>query len=454
MRRGHDVLIPHGVHPANHQVAEIGRSGLLLEWIFGDFEELEGAEEQAAQPREWPAWLRRARLLWGPRLLLGLGILLVLAAAVAYPVLRQRLEEERAARREAIAEVARLEGWAWMNSDWASLPKLLDPQARPEWLTWYRRFYEGRRYWAGEAARRPVVEIQEVELLRADLAQVTVHILQAEVPDGLTWRETRFYRWVEDRWRRTSPPLDRWGDLRVLETARFRFEYRALDAPWVKAAGPKLDQAEASMRRWMALPPLPEDAPKLVVQIRPDNVGVDPGRFVGLRTVIPSPLLARTPATYTPEDALLSMVLSGLADRLMAEFLGSVFLDQNWHFVQVGVERWLAAHAGAQVISEPVHPWSALAYHVQTEGFPRLQDLEPDDYPQWFWSSGWLAQAGESVVAYGMEVYGVERLPALLDGLVRYRSWDELIPNVFGVSVEEFQEGWQAWTLARLAREE
>ncbi len=453
MRRSDEILLPQGVHPANRQVTEIGRHRLLLEWIFGDFEE---AEERVGEERAQgaPAWLQGVQGLWGPRLLLALGGLLVLAAALAYPVVQQRLEEERAARRRAIAEIVRLEGWAWMNSDWENLPKLLDPQARPEWLTWYRRFYEGLRYWAGDAARRPVAEVQEVELLRSDLARVRVHILQAEVPDGVTWQETRFYRWVDGRWRRTSPPLEQWGEPRVLETDRFRFEYQALDAAWVRGAGSGLDKAERHLRERLALPPAPADAPRLVVQIRPDNVGVDPDRFVGRRMVIPSPLLARTPVGYTPQETLLATVLPGLADRLLAQALGRAVPDQNWHFIQVGLKRWLAADAAALLIPEPVHVWPALERYVQANGFPPLQSLRLGHYPQWFWSSEWLPQAGESVVAYGLETYGVERLPALLDGLIRYRSWDALVPGVFGVSAEEFQAGWREWTLERLGRDE
>jgi hypothetical protein len=38
--------------------------------------------------------------------------------------------------------------------------------------------------------------------------------------------------------------------------------------------------------------------------------------------------------------------------------------------------------------------------------------------------------------------YGRERLPDLLMALVRYSAWDDIIPPVFGQSVEEFEAAW------------
>jgi hypothetical protein len=45
--------------------------------------------------------------------------------------------------------------------------------------------------------------------------------------------------------------------------------------------------------------------------------------------------------------------------------------------------------------------------------------------------------------------YGRERLPALVAGLGHSDSWEELIPAVYGVSVAEFEAGWQAHVAAQ-----
>lgn len=46
---------------------------------------------------------------------------------------------------------------------------------------------------------------------------------------------------------------------------------------------------------------------------------------------------------------------------------------------------------------------------------------------------------------YAAACYGEEKLPVLLGALAQHESWDTLIPAVYGVSMEEFEEGWRAW---------
>jgi hypothetical protein len=58
----------------------------------------------------------------------------------------------------------------------------------------------------------------------------------------------------------------------------------------------------------------------------------------------------------------------------------------------------------------------------------------------------WVAQA---VVAYALDAYGRERLPALLAGFGRHATWGEVAPAVLGVPVAEFEAGWQAYLAGR-----
>jgi hypothetical protein len=57
--------------------------------------------------------------------------------------------------------------------------------------------------------------------------------------------------------------------------------------------------------------------------------------------------------------------------------------------------------------------------------------------------------AAETVVDYAVTTYGREWLPALVQGLGQYETWDELVPAVFDIPVSEFEAGWQAYLTTR-----
>ena len=52
--------------------------------------------------------------------------------------------------------------------------------------------------------------------------------------------------------------------------------------------------------------------------------------------------------------------------------------------------------------------------------------------------------AAESFMTFVVDHYGRDRVPDLLLGLVRYGAWEDIIPTVFGDSVSEFLDAWNA----------
>ena len=48
-----------------------------------------------------------------------------------------------------------------------------------------------------------------------------------------------------------------------------------------------------------------------------------------------------------------------------------------------------------------------------------------------------------TVIDYAAATYGRQSLPALVDALGRYYTWQALVPAVYGVSFDEFDRGWQ-----------
>jgi hypothetical protein len=54
-----------------------------------------------------------------------------------------------------------------------------------------------------------------------------------------------------------------------------------------------------------------------------------------------------------------------------------------------------------------------------------------------------------TVVAYAATAYGPERIPLLIARIDKHGSWETLIPAVFGVSMAEFEAGWQDYLAER-----
>jgi len=91
------------------------------------------------------------------------------------------------------------------------------------------------------------------------------------------------------------------------------------------------------------------------------------------------------------------------------------------------------------------------AHLIQNLSTPpqHLADLEViPSFPesQEHWVHQWQQRAIlASVVDYGVATYGRQTLPLLLQAMAVHDNWETLIPAVYGVSVEEFESGWQAY---------
>lgn len=388
------------------------------------------------------------------RLFLALAVIALLLSigGAFYLYARYQVEVELDQIGEQIGETVDLEVWAWQRGDWEVRQQLVDPNARPEWLHWYRQYGEGLRHWADGYAQQPRMEVAAVKLLDADLALVTLRIPQAEVPGDTVWRESRIYRQVGDGWLRTSPPLAHWGAAKSLTTATFRFQFYARDQAAVETVAGQIDDLYAGLRRRMGVMSPPRH---LTVRVVPDHVGTNAERFSGGKLVILSPLMARTPVQYSPAQGLAASIIPALSRRVLDESLGNSYIQSRWHVMYWAVRDWLAADAEHALMSpstsNPVQTSVSLATHIKAKGLPPLASLRTAYHPLWTWESGWLLEAGESVVAYALARYGVERLPALVQGFVRYETWEELTSATFGVSATEFEAGWHTYLRQRYA---
>jgi hypothetical protein len=56
-----------------------------------------------------------------------------------------------------------------------------------------------------------------------------------------------------------------------------------------------------------------------------------------------------------------------------------------------------------------------------------------------------------TVVAYAAATYGPARIPRLVAAASEHEGWETLLPAVFGVSMDEFETGWQAYLAEQYA---
>lgn len=58
-----------------------------------------------------------------------------------------------------------------------------------------------------------------------------------------------------------------------------------------------------------------------------------------------------------------------------------------------------------------------------------------------------------TLIQYIVDTYGSERIPELVHEMGNHRSWDTLIPVVFGLQAKEFETGWQVYLAERYGGE-
>lgn len=439
----------------------------MLEWQIGEaedwdaFEPLEAIVETGAAPRRMAG--QRLRL---GRLLRGLLLVAVLVAlAMGYRIWRDYRENIGRIRTD-IQGTIDLEAWAWQSSNQELADDLIDNQASDGWARRFRRVQAWTRRWAGDEAQMPVMEIRNVEL-RGDLALVEAVATQPGVPWSTTpYRETRFYRKVEDRWRRTAPAADFWGPQRTLETAHFRFIFRQRDVEAVLAVVAEVEELYAALRRDAGLDtntlrscetdtnPSPEERSAceespaaeelLTIEIVP-RTDVMAWRFTGDRLMVPSPALFQVPVEQPNSVRLRQSIAYPLARRVLDEALQETQVQSAWRPMAVGLRLWLGWDDNPLPSAWRYHVEELLRQRLEQSQPLQLGDLATWGAEQWDRSDWWVRiMAAETVVEYVVATYSRERLPALVRGLAEHKTWDTLIPAVFGVPAADFEAGWQA----------
>jgi hypothetical protein len=161
---------------------------------------------------------------------------------------------------------------------------------------------------------------------------------------------------------------------------------------------------------------------------------------------VTSPQLSQIPQGQSDAEYLAYDVMNWFTYRALRDATpgsASRYL-YRWPIVVWGLRGWLRD----DLLSKP-SPWRLEALRVFNDygqqelplGLASVSELRGEGRP----SREQVIMrylAAESFIRFVVDTYGRERLPELLGALVRYGSWNDLIPNVYGHSAEKFVADW------------
>lgn len=377
-------------------------------------------------------------------LLRGLVLLLVVVAAASGAGMTPGERERREAQR-GIAFTLSLENQAWARRDRGLYESLIDPQLHENWEDAWRD------YWRAGADVEPDFKATLLQVHESDgYMQASVITEQPAFEWWQTnpYREERFYRRVDQRWLRTVPPASAWGDAHTLETAHLRFTYYTRDADAVESAAPKLEAAYVAMYHTLGLPNPP--AEKQVIAVVPAPVNRWSSTIPQLQ--VTSPILAQIPNSQNNAEYLAYEVMGWFTYRAIRDASpnSDVRYLYRWPILVWGLRGWLRD----DLLAQP-SPWHVGAVAILRDSADTYLPIELQDITDLRANVRPTREqvilrylAAESFMRFIVDTYGREHLPTLLTELVRRSTWSEIIPAVYGRTVEEFEAAWNAHLIA------
>lgn len=346
-----------------------------------------------------------------------------------------------------------------------------------------------------------------IHLLDLQANQAIVTVITPTIGQAPAYRQTQFYRHTTAGWQQTAPDATLWGAPQELETASFRWRYRERDGQVVAAVAPQLEALYTTMRHNFGLTNAPEPS-KLVLEVSVTQPAgyVSPWFGVAAAYVVTSPAIYQAPVDLTDAELLRQSLALPLLNTVSAQaraqygrpsawqpLIGGLRLWQLWE-LDLPLSTWrgeivgwlyreLAGADGGQRVGLPAHYAELCTDHLrwfpaplqigipltcnkldqQAEHFATVAGRNlvlhlthhsaprTGGYAESFVQG--VSERGQTValaslLEYAVATYGRERLPVLFVSLEHHPSWATLLPSVYGVSVAEFEAGWQEY-LAR-----
>lgn len=427
------------------------------------------------------------RIFTRRRVLIGFSALLVVALVTGL-LLWQRAQSGLALIEEEIEQAVALEATAQSQGSRLLAAALLDPAADEAWRT---RIVDSL---LEDASVPAVAQVNAIELADG-IAEVHLTLTDPDLP--LPAQTVRYYRDSSAGWLRTQPAAALWGAEDLWEGEHFVFRFHARDRAAVLAAAPRVEEVYIQLRQDVGLPILPT---RKTVIVLPDDLPLE-FDFPSQELRLPSPWLLPLPESLSHQDALVRSIIIHLINDLVRESFDKYAYGESWmwsNIVESSLRNWFLVKGDVlEIPPQTLLPWlldkeaqlerrlpaglveecqrldslgvrarllacvpdandsfiaRPASYHLYrlttTYDFDFTQDASaastPSD-PMWRSESRREIVAGTTILLYAEETYGIERFPGFLKALGVHRGWTGVLPDAYGVSVEEFEAGWRRY---------
>jgi len=192
---------------------------------------------------------------------------------------------------------------------------------------------------------------------------------------------------------------------------------------------------------------VPLSSPTMRLKILVDPV-VEPVGSDLNTLVIPSPEIAAKRYGITEKDALQHQIMMALSRYVFEQAVSKRQIQRQWREVILGFSFYLERENGHNRSWKQDEIYGnrrriAMTQSISTILHANIVDQDEDD--QWQNQDETPYTLIDPLVEYLLETYGFEIIPPLLDAFQEHTTWDSLIPDVFEISVGEFEEGWHRY---------
>lgn len=228
----------------------------------------------------------------------------------------------------------------------------------------------------------------------------------------------------------------------TMVTHYFQFEVYQRDSATVGEVAAHLDARYRELRRTLGLA-----APASSLHITVVPHPLTPGwRQADNQLIIASPRFLPTSEASSQAQTTIDLLLQLLAQQALTEALAETPVRWQWNLMVDGLRLWLRKCHSTPTQSHCPALSAPTGDEAATTTPYRLTDLLFGD-SDWFYASqqAGRGEAAASLIAYVSHDYGDETVASLLRAFGHHTTWQTLVPEVFGVPAEKFEQGWHEY---------